>query len=206
MRLINCLLFLLLSTSAVADSPVLLIFGDSLSASYGIPQEAGWVALLERRMAQQGHDYRVINSSISGDTTQSGVTRLPAALNRHQPAIVIIELGGNDGLRGLQLAQSRANIEQMIGLVQQSGAHPLLAGVRLPPNFGPQFTHRFQQMFTDVAANRKIPHVTRILAGVAEHSELMQQDGIHPNEAGQPIVMENIWQGLAPLLQQLKVE
>ncbi|MCG8426536.1 MAG: arylesterase [Chromatiales bacterium] len=176
-----------------------LVVGDSLSAAYGIPAEQGWVQLLQQRLDQQGQDHRVINASISGDTTQGGLTRLPAALEQFKPDVVIIELGGNDGLRGINLQSTRTNLAQMIELAQQSGSQVLLLGMMLPPNFGKAFTEKFLGMYKELADHYSLPLVPFFLDGVADRPEWMQADGIHPNSQGQPTMLENVW----PMLEML---
>ena len=178
-----------------------MIVGDSLSAAYGIELDAGWVNLLRQRLADAGYDHPVINASISGDTTAGGLTRLPDALDRYQPGIVVIELGGNDGLRGLAFEQTRENLAGMIRSARASGARVLLLGMMMPPNFGKRFTEKFLQMYHDLAADERVPLVPFFLAGVAEEPALMQEDGIHPNAAGQPLMLDNVWPELLQLLQ-----
>ncbi|MEM6405773.1 MAG: arylesterase [Pseudomonadota bacterium] len=176
--------------------------GDSLSAAYGIPRESGWVTHLQQRLQTAAPDYRVLNLSLSGETTQGGVYRLPHALQRYQPQLVVLELGANDGLRGFDLAQTTENLRQMIRLSQQAGAQVLLLGVRLPVNYGPDYRAAFQQMYADLAQQESVALVPLLLAGVAESRELMQPDGVHPNAAAQQQILQNVWSGLAPLLVQ----
>ncbi len=184
----------------MAAPVTILVLGDSLSAAYEIPREAGWVALLRERLTSRGHDAEVVNASITGDTTRGGRARLPAALERHDPDIVVIELGGNDGLRGLPLAETRRNLEAMVDAALGHGARVLLVGVRLPSNYGAAFIERFQQVFHDVAESRDIPLVPKFLKGVGGNRALMQDDGVHPNAAAQPRLLDNVWPQLAPLL------
>jgi acyl-CoA thioesterase-1 len=183
-----------------SQAPRLLVLGDSLSAAYGIPREQGWVALLQQRLADQGHPHRVINASITGDTTVGGLTRLPAALERHRPALVIVELGGNDGLRGFSLQQTRDNLTEMVELSRAAGALVLLAGVRLPGNYGSAYRERFQQVFVDVSEQTGAPLVPFLLAGVAETRDAMLADGIHPGAAAQPRIVDNVWPTLQGML------
>ncbi|HET6656157.1 MAG TPA: arylesterase [Gammaproteobacteria bacterium] len=195
------LLIIILAAPAVgAGRPVILVVGDSLSAAHGIPAEAGWVALLSERLEQQEYDYRVVNASISGDTTSGGLARLPAALKRYQPAIVILELGGNDGLRGQPIDAMRANLRRMIALSKQAGARVLLVGVRVPPNYGPVYARQFQQVYRQLTDKMNVALVPKILAGVAQNPKLMQSDRIHPVAAAEPKVLDNIWPALEPLL------
>lgn len=191
---------LVLPTARAAEQPVILVVGDSLSAAHGIPTEAGWVALLARRLKQQGYDYRVVNASIGGDTTSGGLARLPDALKHYHPAIVILELGGNDGLRGQPLDAMRGDLKHMIELSRQAGAKVLLVGVRMPPNYGPVYAQRFHQVYLDLAKTMSVALVPKILAGVASHPRLMQSDGIHPTAAAEPKVLNNVWPELKPLL------
>ena len=194
------LLLLLLAVPAIASDRVILVLGDSLSAAHGIDQDAGWVALLSARLDRHGWGYRVVNASVSGDTTGGGLARLPDALDRHDPAILIVELGGNDGLRGLPLAEIHGNLTRIVRLAERRGIRILLLGVRLPPNYGAGFTERFQALFQDVARTEDIPLVPKVLAGVAEDAELMQADGIHPTAAAQPRLLANVWPKLRGLL------
>lgn len=183
-----------------ADTVTVLVVGDSLSAAYGIDRDDGWVALLEERLADTGREVRVVNASITGDTTRGGRTRLPDALSRHEPDVVVIELGGNDGLRGIPLAETRRNLAAMVEDARAAGARVLLVGVRLPSNYGAAFIERFQQVFHDVASEYDVPLVPKFLAGVGGDPSLMQDDGIHPNAAAQPKLLDNLWPKLQPLL------
>jgi acyl-CoA thioesterase-1 len=186
---------------APAETPVILVFGDSVSAGYGLEHvEQGWVALLQTRLRQQEYGYQVINASVSGETTAGGLARLPRALMLHQPKIVILELGGNDGLRALPMAQMRSNLVRMVDLASAAGAKVLLLGMRMPPNYGPAFTEQFRSSYTDLARDKKLPLVPFLLNGIALFPNLMQADGIHPNELGQPKLLDNVWPSLEPLL------
>lgn len=184
----------------VGREPVLLILGDSLSASYGIDQERGWVSLLEARLRDQGLPQRIINASISGETTAGGVTRLAALLEQHRPTILLIELGANDGLRGMAFERIRDNLTEMIALGHAAGSQVVLASVRLPPNYGAAYTEGFQAVFRDIATEQSIPLIEDFLAGVAQDRALMQADTIHPTAAAQPLILENVWPTLEPLL------
>lgn len=179
-------------------TPVILVFGDSLSAAYGIPQEQGWVALLGQRAGR--HGYRVVNASISGETTRGGLSRIGQALAQHQPAIVIVELGANDGLRGLSLNDAQANLEAIIRASLARKAGVLLIGMRLPPNYGTAYTDKFQAMYRQAARNQKTGLMPFLLEGFADRPELFQADGLHPAAAAQPLIMERVWQNLKPLL------
>ena len=180
---------------------VILILGDSLSAAYQMELSESWPALLQSRLTEDGHAYRVFNSSIVGDTTESGLARLPRLLAGQKPAIVIIELGGNDGLRGLPLEVTRANLQSMIDQSQSTGARVLLAGILLPPNYGKTYTERFSSMLEALGAGADIGYIPFLLEGVALDPALMQEDGIHPTSAAQPMVLRNVWTVLEPLLQ-----
>jgi acyl-CoA thioesterase-1 len=162
--------------------------------------EEGWVKLLERRLASEGYGYKVVNASVSGETTQGGVARLPRVLELHKPEIVVIELGGNDGLRGLPLASSRTNLQRAISLVQATKARVLLVGMVIPPNYGQRYSQEFRDMFATLAAKNAIAWVPFLLDEVALRPDLMQEDGIHPNARGQPRMLENLWPRLKPLL------
>ncbi len=182
------------------EKPVLLVLGDSLSAGYGMDREDSWVHLLGLRLEQHGHDYQILNSSISGDTTQGGLSRLPRLLDRYQPEWVIIELGGNDGLRGIDPQVSRQNMTQMIESSIDSGARVLLAGIKLPPNYGTAYLEQFESMYGDLAFEYNTLLVPFFMDGVVFEPGYMQDDGIHPNEDGQPVLLDNVWKVLAPAL------
>lgn len=189
------------AASAAADStntgPRVLVLGDSLSAAYNMPTEAGWVALLRERL---GEHASVINAAISGDTTAGARARLGQTLDTHKPDVVIIALGGNDGLRGIALATFRDNLDAMITAARQAGADVLLAGVRLPANYGSAFIERFLGVYKEVANARDVAFVPRLLDGVATNPTLMQDDGIHPNAQAQPVILDNLWPALEPLV------
>lgn len=194
------LLLFVSSGAATAPAPSVLVLGDSLSAGFGLAVEDTWVALLETRLNDQGYGYRVINASISGDTTGNGLRRLPRALDIHQPEIVIIELGGNDGLRGLPVAVMRDNLEAMIVHARTQGALVVLAGILIPPNYGEDYAAEFAAVFPGLAAAYDLPLIPFFLEGVALDPELMMSDGIHPNKAAQPVLLDNVWEVLAPAL------
>ena len=200
-------LFVLIAASvsaggaAPAETPVILVFGDSISAGYGLAHvEQGWVALLQTRLKDQEYGYQVVNASVSGETTAGGLARLPRALTMHRPKIVILELGGNDGLRALPIAQMRANLAHMVDLARAGGAHVLLLGMRIPPNYGPDYTEQFRSSYSDLARDKKLPLVPFLLNDIALSPNLMQADGIHPDELGQPKLLANVWPALQPLL------
>ena len=199
-RLLALFVLIVASASAQAEAPVILVFGDSISAGYGLPLEQGWVELLKTRLKSQGYGYQVVNASVSGETTAGGLARLPRALDLHHPSIVILELGGNDGLRALPIAQMRANLSQMVKLSTSAGAKVLLLGMRMPPNYGPEYTKQFAMVFSDLASEKKVPLVPFLLTGIALSPALLQADDIHPNAQGQPILLENVWPTLKPLL------
>jgi acyl-CoA thioesterase-1 len=178
----------------------IVVLGDSLSAGYGLKIQEGWVNLLSQRLASEGYGYKVVNASVSGETTQGGLSRLPRALELHKPAIVIIELGGNDGLRGLPLASSRENLRRAIELARGANARVLLVGMMIPPNYGQRYGDEFRAMFTTLAANYSLALVPFLLDRVALEPGLMQADGIHANAKGQPRMLENVWPKLRPLL------
>jgi acyl-CoA thioesterase-1 len=182
------------------NGPTLLVLGDSLSAAYGLPLDRGWVSLLQARLATRGFPYRVVNAAISGDTVAGGLSRLPPLLHEHQPEIVVIELGANDGLRGFGPQTIRTGLVRLVDLAQSAGAEVLVAGVRLPPNYGPAYNGRFQRMYAEVAEETGAALVPRLLADVAEVPELMQSDGLHPTEDAQPLILDNLWPVLEPLL------
>jgi acyl-CoA thioesterase-1 len=191
------------SVSASAETPVILVFGDSISAGYGLERvQQGWVALLQTRLKEQEYVYEVINASVSGETTAGGLARLPRALTLHHPKIVILELGGNDGLRALPIAQMRANLSQMADLASAAGARVLLLGMRMPPNYGPDYTEQFRSSYVELAREKKLPLVPFLLSDVALSPNLMQADGIHPNAFGQPKLLDDVWPALKPLLQK----
>ena len=177
-----------------------MVFGDSLSAGYGIGIEQGWVSLLRARLEGLDAAHEVVNASISGDTTEGGRSRIAAALARYRPTVVVVELGGNDGLRGIPISRVRDNLSAIVAACQASGARVLLLGVRLPPNYGPAFNARFAGMFQTVAARHDVPLVPRLLDGVGENPELMQSDGIHPTAQGQARMVNTVWPALEFLI------
>jgi acyl-CoA thioesterase I len=188
--------------NAVASDRTILVFGDSLSAAYGIRPEQGWVALLTQRLRSQGYGYEIVNASMSGETTSGGLERLPRVLQLHQPALVILELGANDGLRGLPVNLTRENLAQMVRLAQAAGARVLLVGIRIPPNYGARYTEQFASMFPELASQYHLPLVPFLLEKVALDPARMQADGIHPNASGEPPVLDTLWPYLQPLLKR----
>ncbi|MFG6414774.1 arylesterase [Roseateles sp. DC23W] len=188
---------------AAAEAPVVLVVGDSLSAEYGIKAGSGWVALLQKRLSEQKQPHRVVNASISGDTTAGGRSRLPAALNKHKPAIVVIELGGNDALRGLPLTSTRENLLEMARAAQQAGAKVVVVGMQVPPNYGTRYASDFEGLFTDVAKQTRASLVPFLLKGVADRKDALewfQPDRIHPLAKAHPTMLDNVWPALKPLL------
>ncbi|CAE6928632.1 MULTISPECIES: arylesterase [Pseudomonas] len=183
-----------------AVAGTLLVVGDSISAAFGLDSRQGWVALLEKRLEQEGFEHSVVNASISGDTSAGGAARLSALLAEHQPALVIIELGGNDGLRGQPPAQLQQNLASMVEKSRQAGAKVLLLGMRLPPNYGVRYTTAFAQVYVDVAAQEQVDLVPFFLEGVGGVPGMMQADGIHPGEPAQALLLDNVWPSLEPLL------
>ena len=186
------------------QTPIILVLGDSLSASFGIDQSKGWVSLLEQKLDKNYFNYRIVNASISGETTQGGLQRLPKLLTKYQPQLVIVELGGNDGLRGLNIEMIKSNLQTMISKTTSNHADILLIGMRLPPNYGKFYTDSFHQMYVDLGQANKIPVVPFLLEGIATKDNLMQADGIHPRVEAQPLMLDNVWTQLKPLLSNRK--
>jgi acyl-CoA thioesterase-1 len=186
--------------SVSSNAATVLVYGDSLSSGYGLPREQGWVNLLEKRLHAEKLDYKVANASISGETTLGGVNRIEAALRSHRPAIVILGLGANDGLRGGNLDAMRANLESMVDASRKAGARVLLIGMRIPPNYGMSYTEKFHRAFGETARQKKLPLVPFLFEGFAEKREYFQTDGIHPNAEAQPVMLDTVWKELRPLL------
>ncbi len=182
--------------------PLILVYGDSLSAGYGIAVDKGWVTLLANRLQHEGYGFQVVNASVSGETTTGGLARFPHVLSAHAPTIVIVELGANDGLRGLPLETTRTNLEAIVSLASGDKRSVVLAGMRMPPNYGERYTTGFAAVFRDLARRHHASLVPFLLEGVADRPALMQADGLHPNERGQSIVLDNVWPVLKPLLQK----
>ncbi len=202
MRKFIALLLLLACTASGAETPTVLVFGDSLSAGYGIDVDQSWTSLLQRRLDTEGYEYRVINASISGETTAGGAARIDNAIDNFDPALIILELGGNDGLRGFPPSQMKDNLGKMIRSGKASGAAVVLLGIRIPLNYGPRYTTAFENVFRDVAAEFDVPWIDFFMDGVALNEELMQADGIHPNAAAQPILLDNAWPVIEEALQE----
>ena len=189
-----------MAQSAPSHSPKILVLGDSLSAEYGLVRGTGWVALLEKKLRAEKLSWQIVNASISGETTAGGQARLPQLLKVHQPQIVIIELGANDALRGLQLPATEKNLRAMVQSSKKSGAQVLLLGMRIPPNYGQHYTQKFFELFGHVASSEQVSHLPFFLEKVAQQIELFQADRIHPNEKAQSILLDNVWSRLFPLL------
>ena len=190
----------LASVCLSAQSPVIMVFGDSLSAGYGLPQGKGWVDLLQQRLQRENYTYRVVNASISGETSLGGRNRLADALTQHHPVIVILELGANDGLRGQAPEATRENLLAMVRATRAAKAKVLLVGMRIPPNYGPDYTEKFHASFVAVANQTQTPLVAFLLEGFADRRDLFQTDGIHPDVQAQSIMLDNVWGRLRPML------
>jgi acyl-CoA thioesterase I len=188
------------AAAPVAQQPTILVLGDSISAAYGIRVEQGWVALLQQKLKAQGYGYRVVNASVSGETTSGGAARLARALELHRPQVVILELGGNDGLRGLQLTEVRNNLEAMIRRTRAANARVVLVGMRIPPNYGPTYTREFQGLYSELARQHKLPLIPFFLERVVRNPAMMQEDGIHPSAPAQAVLVDTIWPALQPML------
>ena len=196
--LLLCLV--LCAPAAYSASKTLLVLGDSISAEYGLPRDSGWVSLLQTRLSDDKLQVSVVNASISGETTAGGLTRLPALLQQHKPAVLIIELGGNDGLRGLSLAATQSNLREMIKSADRIGARVLLLGMRVPPNYGPDYSKRFAAMYQGLARERNVKLVPFLFAGLEDTERFFQQDRIHPNQRAQMVMLDNVWPSLRSLL------
>ena len=193
LRVVTCF-FLILSGGAHASAPpTVLVFGDSLSAGHGIDVDQSWTALLQTRLQAEGYEHRVVNASIGGDTTESGAARIGPAIASFDPELIILELGGNDGLRGIPPARMKGNLESIIRQAKASGADVVLLGIRIPPNYGQRYIEEFERVFREVAEQLAVPWIEFFMDGVALNAELMQSDGIHPNAAAQPLLLDNAW-------------
>jgi acyl-CoA thioesterase-1 len=190
----------LAGTAAAASGKTILVYGDSLSAAYGIPAQRGWVALLAERLKRERLDYSVANASISGETTAGGLSRLAKVLEREKPAVMVLELGANDGLRGLPVAAMKKNLAAMIQQAQKAGARVLLVGIQMPPNYGPAYTASFQGAFAELAKQHKTALLPYLFEGFGEKYEMFQSDRIHPTAEAQEAVLKNVWPALRPLL------
>lgn len=194
------LLLLLLNLAQAAPPPTILVLGDSLSAAYRIPPQEGWVSLLQQQLRNNGYPHQVINLSISGETSQGGLSQLPQALARHQPQFLILALGSNDGLRGSSLKQLRQNLSTMVDLAKAEQVKVLLVGMELPPNYGEAYNQKFRNSFKQVAEQQQVALVPFLLQKMALQRELFQEDNLHPVAAAQPLLLETVWSGLKPLL------
>lgn len=192
----------LLIVFGMAQAQTLLVVGDSISAAYGIEIEQGWVARLQQRLNERELSYQVVNASISGDTSAGGRTRLPALLEQHQPDLVVIELGGNDGLRGLSLVSLKDNLSAMVELARQQGSRVIVLGMRIPPNYGPRYTEGFYQVYQQLAQELDVPVLGFFLEGIGGVPGMVQNDGIHPTAAAQPLLLDNAWPLIEAQLQK----
>lgn len=186
--------------SSGAWGKTILVYGDSLASAYGIAEKRGWVALLGERLKRERLDYSVVNASISGETSSGGLARIAKALAQHKPAVLILELGANDGLRGLPVAEMKKNLSAMIQQAHKAGARVLLVGIRMPPNYGPDYTREFEAAFAELAQRHRTALVPFLFKGMGDDFAKFQPDRIHPAEAAQPILLENVWKALRPLL------
>lgn len=203
MSLIRWFLFLLFASTApaAASESVILVLGDSLSAAHGMGERQGWVHLLQERLDENGYPHTVVNASVSGDTTRDALSRLDATLERHRPDIAVVELGGNDGLRAFSVDTIEANLSLILESLRENGAKIVLAGMRMPPNYGPSYTQAFEALYPKLANGFQAALVPFFMEDVATDPDLMQDDGIHPNAAAQPLLLDNVWPVLEPLLE-----
>jgi len=185
---------------AATAKPTIVVLGDSLSAEYGLPRDTGWVALLRARLASERIDYSVANASISGDTTSGGLARLPLVMQRIRPSIVIVELGANDALRGVPLATTESNLRAIVAQIRKGDAKPVLVGMYVPPNYGPDYTRNFHAIYGQLSKELNVPLVPFLLAGLSDKPELFQADQLHPTQQAQPLLLQNVWPTLKPLL------
>jgi acyl-CoA thioesterase-1 len=197
-KLLTLLLILSAAAAESADTPTVLVLGDSLSAGYGIDVDQSWTALLQSRLESQGYEHRVVNASISGETTEGGVSRIAAALKEFTPDIVVVALGGNDGLRGFPPERIKSNILRIVDAAKTESAAVVILGIRIPTNYGARYTQAFESVYREVAEERGLPWIEFFMEGIALDEDLMQDDGIHPNEKAQPLLLDNAW----PVIQQ----
>jgi acyl-CoA thioesterase I len=197
-KLLTLLLILGAGTANGTDSPTVLVLGDSLSAGYGIDVDQSWTALLQSRLQAEGYEHRVVNASISGETTEGGATRIESALAEFDPEVVVIALGGNDGLRGFPPERIKANLARIVDAAADTGAAVVLLGIRIPTNYGARYTQAFENVYRELAGERDLPWIEFFMEGVALNEDLMQDDGIHPNEKAQPVLLDNAW----PVIQE----
>jgi acyl-CoA thioesterase I len=194
--------FVACANQAFAENSNILVFGDSLSASYGVTQQQGWVAFLQKKLSEKNYKYSIVNASISGETTSGGLTRFANTLAKSKPSIVILELGANDGLRGLPVKNMADNLSNMINQSKKAKAKVLLVGMKIPPNYGPKYTESFSNTYPQLSQQHKVSLVPFMLENIAAKSNLIQDDGLHPNALGQPMMLDNIWPELEPLLKK----
>ncbi len=197
---------LVAAAAAADDRPTVLVFGDSLSSGHGLQMDRSWTALLQERLESQGYEYRVVNASISGETTEGGAARIDAALARFAPVLVIVELGGNDGLRGFPPARIKANLETIIRKVRASGAGVVLLGIRIPPNYGPRYTQAFENVYRELAEELRVPWIEFFMQGIALDEGLLQDDRIHPNEKAQGLLLDNAWPAIREALDAMQAK
>lgn len=193
LRIIAFVVVLLAAPLCRAEPPTVLVFGDSLSAGYGIEMDQSWTTLLQARLEEQGYEHRVVNASIGGETTEGGASRIDSAIEAFAPDLIILELGGNDGLRGFPPDRMKGNLSKIIGSSTASGASVVLLGIRIPPNYGQRYIEAFENVFREVAEEHEVPWIEFFMEGVALNEDLMQGDGIHPNAAAQPLLLDNAW-------------
>ncbi len=197
------LLLLTLSLPSYAGAATVLVYGDSLSAGYGLARGEDWAQLLAQRLRERKTDYTVANASISGETTLGGLNRIEQTLKTHRPEVTILALGANDGLRGSDLDAMRRNLERMIDAAQRAKSRVILVGMRIPPNYGPQYTEKFQNTYSDIAKKRRLPLVPFLLEGFAEKRDYFLSDNLHPTAAAQPLILDTVWKALAPQLKNI---
>jgi len=201
-RFFAFIVLLLATTASSAEAPTVLVFGDSLSAGYGIDVDQSWTTLLQTRLQEQGYEHRVVNASISGETTEGGAARISSAIDTFSPELIILELGGNDGLRGFPPSRMKENLEKIVTTSKNSGAAVVLLGITIPPNYGERYIEIFENVFREVAEEHEIPWIEFFMEGVALNEDLMQGDGIHPNAAAQSILLDNAWPMISETLAQ----
>ena len=193
---------LLTANAGGAETPTVLVFGDSLSAGFGIDVDQSWTTLLQHRLDEQGYEHRVVNASISGETTEGGAARIESALDNFDPALIILQLGGNDGLRGFPPSRMKKNLDKIIRTSKDYGAAVVLLGIRIPMNYGQRYRNAFENVYREIAAELDVPWIEFFMEGVALNDNLMQSDGIHPNAAAQPILLDNVWSIISETLQK----
>ncbi len=199
-------LFLIAFPAGSAEAPTVLVFGDSLSAGYGIDVDQSWTTLLQARLRGQGYEHRVVNASISGETTEGGASRIHGTMERFDPSVVILELGGNDGLRGFPPDRMRGNLRTIIETSKAGGAAVVLLGIRIPTNYGARYTQAFEKIYRELATELEVPWIEFFMEGIAMNEELMQEDGIHPNAEAQAILLDNAWPIIQEALEQAKTK